>query len=211
MEKIQDKDVYKVFKLFKEKKFKEAEDLIKQGIVRAQRQRDAALEGLFESTYGMFHKLQKDYKKAYKHYERAEKLIPTDPTLKLITTELLIDQFKQYDTALRKLDKLIQENKDSPTILHRATAMQGIGYFLLQKKDKAKVCLGLLVNQDFKSLRFATNLDFKLVEHFVKKRFALDLCQSYLKKALELAKSTKELGYINTIQQLLAGVAGMKP
>jgi uncharacterized membrane-anchored protein YhcB (DUF1043 family) len=204
-EEINDKDLYEVFRLFKEKKFSEAESLIKSGISRSHSEGNKEVEGLFESTYGMLFKLKQDYKKAYKHYQKAERLIPDDPALKIINAELLIEQFKQYDTAARKLEKTKKSHADNAVVLHRVLALQGMALYLQRKKNEARSCLESMVAQDFTELQFAANLDFKLVEVFAREGSENDLCKAYLKKALELAKAKQELGFINAIHHLLAG------
>lgn len=205
---IQDANLYLAFQLMRQEDFESAESHIDKGLEEAEKNKDVTMEGLYLSAKGILYKLKKDYKKSYKYYQKAERLLKDDHSIKIISSVLLIDQFKQYETAVRKLEKTIGESED-PTILHHAKAIQAIGYFQMGKKDKALENLKYILAQDFESLRFAANLDFKLVQLFVEKRFSLDLCQTYLEKSLDLAQRKKEAVFVKVIQKLIEGVKAL--
>lgn len=200
---LKDADLYLAFRLMKRKDFEGAEARIMAGLKVARQMGQKNLEGIYFSAFGVLYKLKKDYKKSYKYYQQAEKLLPDDHSLKVITAVLLVEEFAQYDTAIRKLDKVIEASANDPAMLHHAKAVQGLAYFLMGKKDQAALCLDFLLAQDFMALRSAANLDFKMVEAFIKKGFELDKCKNYLNKALQLAKKKNEKVYLAVIETLL--------
>jgi tetratricopeptide (TPR) repeat protein len=177
---IRDADLYLAFRLMKRKEYDGAEHHILEGIKKARREMDETLEGLYNSALGVLYKLKKDFKKAYKYYQQAEKLLPEDNSLKLITTLLLIEEFGQYDTAVRKLDKILEAEKNDPAMVHHARAAKGLAYLKWGKKDKARECLETMLVEDFTKLRSAANLDFKLIEALLKKSLFVEACKAYL-------------------------------
>lgn len=199
---ITDPDLYLAFQLMRRKEFDSAENTIKRGMKRAKEKNDTSLEGIYFSALGVLYKLKKDYKKSYKYYQQAEKLLPDDPEVKIISSHLLIDEFKQYETALRKMQKVVLATTD-PAILHHARAIAARASFSMGKKDQAEGYFREMLAEDFSKLRFAANLDFKMIELFVEKKIFIDLCKKYLEAALKLAKSKKESIYEVVINNLL--------
>lgn len=187
----------------KRKEYAAAEHHILEGIKKSRREMNETLEGLYYSALGVLYKLKEEYKKAYKFYQQAEKLLPDDNSLKLITTLLLIEQFGQYDTAVRRLEKVLQVESADPAMVHHAKAMMGVAYIKWGKKEKAKGVLEELLSSDFSLLRSAANIDFKLVEAMLKKKQNAELCQKYLEKALQLAQTKKEKIFEKAMQSLL--------
>ena len=202
---IDDMDLYQSFQLMKQRDFDAADELIEKGIEKAKKKKDRTLEGLYLSARGVLYKLKKDYKESYKYYQQAERLLKEDHSIRIITAVLLIEEFHQYETAVKKLQKTIEVSSD-PVILHHAKAIQAMGYFLMGEKNLSKQNFDFILAQNFEKLRFAANLDFKMIELFVAKKFELKLCESYLKKALELAQSKKETVFEAVILKLLSGV-----
>lgn len=200
---LKDADLYLAFRLMKRKDFDGAEARIMAGLKLARQAGQKNLEGVYFSALGVLYKLKKDYKKSYKYYQQAEKLLPDDHSLKVITAVLLIEEFAQYDTAIRKLANVIEASANDPAMLHHAKAVQGLAYFLMGKKDRATLCLDFLLAQDFQMLRSAANVDFKMVEVFLKKKFELDKCKIYLEKARKLAHKKNEKVYLAVIETLL--------
>lgn len=200
---VDDKNLYLCFRLIKENKFSDAEKKIQEGIKVAAGRQDKQSEALYLSAMGVLYKVQKDYKKSYKFYQQAEKLLPEDPALKIIMATLLIEEFAQYDSALRKLDNIVDEKGQDPAIWHHAKALSGLANFLMGKKEQAKKILAEINATDFFVLRSATNLNFKLVELLVAKSFAREECLTFLRKAKDLAVQARELPYQEAIQNLL--------
>lgn len=205
---IDDMDLYQSFQLMKRGDFDAADELIEKGIEKSKKKKDETLQGLYLSARGVLYKLKNDYKESYKYYQQAEKLLKDDHSIRIITAVLLIEEFKQYETAVKKLQKTI-EASDDPVILHHAKAIQAIGYFMMGKKDLAKENFEYILAQNFENLCFATNLDFKMVELFVAKKFELKICERYLEKALELAQDKKETVFESVIIKLLSGLRAM--
>lgn len=84
------------------KRYDEAQRKLEDKIKIAQNQNDKDAEGVLLSILGMLFKVKREVKTAYKYYQQAEKCLPDDMSLKMINAKLLVDEFHQYDTALRK-------------------------------------------------------------------------------------------------------------
>lgn len=202
---VSDKNLYQSFRLMKQKDYEGAQALLETGLSAARKNKDAVREGLYLSTLGVLFKLKKDYKRSYRYYQQAERLLKDEASLKIITALLLIEQFNQYETAARKMQKVIETTQD-PALLHHALAIQSMAWFKLGKKDKALENLHRILQMDFDALRFAANLDYKMVALFVERGVFLDECRQFLKKALILAQNKKEKVYQKVIGQLLKGI-----
>lgn len=202
---INDQNLYQAFRKMQSKEFEAAENFLKDGLKVARLANDDAAEGLYFSAMGVLYKLKQDYKKAFKFYQQAEKLLQDDFSIKIIMATLLIEEFHQYDTALHKMDKVLAQTTD-PAVIHHAQSLRAMTYFLMNKKDKAKESFDLILAEDFGALRFATNINFKVVELFIKKGFLFTECKTFLQKALALAQSKKEKVYEKIIQGLLAAM-----
>lgn len=200
---IQDANLYLSFQMIKDGKFNEAQNLIQNEIDKAKEQNNRDVQGLYLSTLGVLFKKMGDYKKSYKCYQEAEKCLPNDDSLKLISAKLLIQNFNQFDTAIRKLDKILKSEIKDAAILHHCLNLKGIAYFKSGKKEKTKEILSLLVKSDFSRLRAACNINFNLVELLLKKDFERELCKTYLEKSLVIAQKNKEEGFIKSLNYLL--------
>lgn len=200
---IEDRDLYLSFRLMKAKDYDGAEEHLKCGLNKAKENQNQALEGVYLSSLGVLEKLRKDYKKSYQYYQKAEKRLPDDHSLKIITASLLIYEFHQFETALRKLDKITSDANCDPSVWHHAKSLIAIASFLSGQKKKATEILKDVINQDFNQLRSASNLNYKVPEFFLQKNFETELCQSFLNKALQLAKSKNETVYQSVISDLL--------
>jgi len=203
--KIQSKELYKAFEWMRKKKLEEAEKCLQKGLEEAKAVKDLVLEGLYYSAYGVLYKIKKDFRQAWKYYERAEKLIPDDPALKIISSQLLIDYFGQYDTAIRKMEKVIKQVGKDVIFLHQAYTIQGLGYLKKGDKKKALEALKKSIGDDFKGLQTVANIDFRLMQEMAKKKTALDTCRLFLEKALAFAKGTKEKQNQKILEKMLEG------
>lgn len=200
---VDDVDLYFCFRLMKEKNFEGAKIKIEEGIRKAQQNQNVVSEGLYLSAMGVLFKLKKDHKESYKYYQLAERLLPEDHSLKIISSTLLIHEFHQFDTAIRKLKKVLESANVDPVILHQAKALIAMAYFATAKKSLAKEILATMVIEDFSKLRSATHVNYKLPEYFILKNFELDACLAYLRKALALAKDKHEDNYIAVVNELI--------
>ena len=93
---------YRAFELIAAKQYEDAEKLLALNMSRTD---DDAAIALYHSVMGVLFKVQGEFKTAWKHYERAEKLLPDDPAMKIISARLLIEQFAEYDQAIKKAKK----------------------------------------------------------------------------------------------------------
>lgn len=195
-------ELYQAFAKMKQQEFDEAQALLETGYDRAVQSDNQPVQGVYLSAQGLLLKLKGDFKKAYKIYQQAEKLLKDDPSIKIITATLLIDQFKQFDTAVKKLDKVLQ-NQPDPGVEHHALSLKARALHGLGKKKLAKECFEKLVAMDFDHLGFAANLDFQTAQFFVGKAFETDLVKDYLKKSLALAQEKNEKALSVVIKTLL--------
>jgi len=194
----------KAVQLMETLKFDEAETELKKGIAESESKGDKTMEALFHSSLGILYKLKKDYKTAWRHYEKAEKLMPEDPALKLVSARLLVDVFGQNDLAITKAKKVLQIAKDDWSFCHQAQATLGLAYLKKGDKKKAIVALTRAMEGDFEGMPSAASIDFKLLEALMRKNLGLQECYAYLSKALAFAKITGEEKQIHIFSQLLS-------
>ncbi len=200
---VNELNLYQAFRLMKLKNFDAAKELIRRSLKEAHDHNNIETEALYHSALGLLYKLTGDYKKAYKSYQHAEQLLPDDLSLKILTSILLVEEFHQYETAVRKLEKIYLTKLSDPAIAHHTATTLAISYFHLGKKEKAKQLFKQILLLDFNLLRFVPNVDFKMVSLFISKNFELGLCETFLEQALLLATKTNDPTYSAVIQQLL--------
>ncbi len=201
---IRSKSFLKALDLIRQKKYDAAEEILLKGVKEAEEQKDAVLAAVYYSTHGLLCKLKKDFRNAWKSYEKAEKLIPEDPALKIISSRLLVDYFGQYDTVIKKIDKVISQVGDDLTFLHQAYTLQGLAYLGKGNKDKAVASLKKSMGDNFKGLQTSANLDYQLVGELIRKKKDIPACRDFLNQALLFAKSKKEKMSQTLIEKMLA-------
>ena len=195
----------KALDLISAKSYDEAEVEIKLAIEEAYQKKDILSEGLLYSTLGLLFKLKKDFKTAWKNYEKAEKILPNDPAIKLVSARLLVDIFGQYDTAILKAQKVLKVAPHDGAYAHQAHITIGLAHFKKGDKKKAQQEFVKAMAEDFVNVGSAANIDFKLLEAFLRKNFAMEDCFSYLKKALAYAQKKEEEKYIQLIVKMIEG------
>lgn len=188
------------FALMQEKQYADAEKLLANCLTKTE---DPVATGLFHSALGILYKLQGEFKTAWKHYQRAEKLIPDDPALKLISAQLLIEEFSEYDQAIKKCRKVLELLPDNLVVAHHAYVTMGMAYARKGNKRKALELLDQSMAHDFKGFVTTQNIDFHLVEICCKKNWDLPLCRRFLEKAYAFAQSVHEEPWTHTIGQML--------
>lgn len=193
-----------IFKLLAQKKFAEVETLLYPLLKQAEGSKNEGDLGLVHSIFGMYYRACKEYKKAWKNYEQAEKLIPHDPSIKLISTRLLIDQFAQYDLALKRIQKIKELVGTDFTFLHKAYTLEGLAYLKQGDPFQAVEAFKKSMGHHFEGLQTSYNLDLKLVEAFMKKKIEPQLCETFLENALLFAKKKREKVYEKVVEKLLA-------
>lgn len=191
---------YRAFELIAAKQYTDAEKFLANNMARTD---DDAAIALFHSVMGVLFKVQGEFKTAWKHYERAEKLLPKDPALKIISARLLIDQFSECDQAIRKAKKVLDLLPGNHVFSHQAYTTIGLAY--IKKGDKKKAVAALLssIEGDFDGFITARNIDFSLVEALLKKATGLNECRSFLEKARAFSNKTKEVEFINLTEAML--------
>ena len=190
---------YRAFQLMNDKQYAEAEKLLASNMSKTDEDSPIAL---FHSALGVLYKLKGEFKIAWRHYQRAEKLLPNDPALKIISARLLIEQFAEYDQAIRKAKKVLDIIPGNVAFEHQAYTTMGLAYCRLGKRKFAIDALEKSMREDFNGFISAKNIDLNLVEAILRKGWNDNLCHKFLKSALEFANKTKEVSYINLFQKL---------
>lgn len=202
-EKIQSTNLYIVFQHFNQGKLEEGFKLLEKSFQEASVFGDPVTLAVHHSVYGVYYKLTKEFRKSWKHYEKAEKLMPEDPSLKLISSRLLLEYFGQNEIVIKKLTKLLENSGLEPSYRHQAFIVMGGAYLKKGLLLKAEGCLQESMKDDFRGLQTAANLDFSLVEAHLKKKQGLEVCKKFLEKAHAFCKKTKEPHYEKIISRLL--------
>lgn len=202
-DKVTNERLYKAFDLMAAKDLETAETELNGGLQEALAQEDSVLAAVFYSTLGVLAKMRREFQEAWRYYEKAEKLLPEDPALKLIAAKLLIEVFGQYDTAIRRCEKVLEFSPQDPPFRHQALATMGLAYLKSGKTPEALKCLQQAAEQDFAGLISAGNVDMKLAEALVRKKTGINECRAYIEKAISFAQETQEEKFIQLFSRLL--------
>lgn len=190
----------RAFELMQTKQYDDAEKLLNKNMSRVD---DSVAVGLFHSALGVLYKLKGEPKTAWKHYQRAEKLIPDDPALKIIMARLLIDQFAEYDQAIRKIKKIMEAVRPNPVFAHQAHITLGLAHLGKGQKKQAIDMLNKSMKGDFSGFVSTQNIDFCLVEVLLRRGLAFHECKLFLEKALKFARSLKEETWVELIDRMI--------
>lgn len=190
----------RAFELMSSKQFNEAERLLAGNMSKTD---DDIAIGLYHSALGVLFKMKGEFKTAWRHYQRAEKLIPKDPALKIISARLLIDQFAEYDQAIKKAKKVLDLAKGIPAFEHQAYTTMGLAWVRRGNRKKATDMLKKSMCKDFKNFISAQNIDFNLVEALLRKGWAEAECRNFLTKAHEFATETGETSFVHLLGRML--------
>ena len=191
---------YKAFELMKAKQYDDAEKFLTNNLSKTE---DKVATALYHSALGVLCKIKKDFKEAWRHYERAEKMMPDDPALKIIVARLLIEQFAQYDQAIKRAKKVLQILPGNPVFCHQAYVTMGLAHAFKKEKKKAIAALEKSIGKDFEGFVTAKNIDFQLVEMLLKNGWGVDGCYRFMTKALSFAKSRQEESYAEAFEKML--------
>ena len=191
---------YRAIELMGAKQFADAEKLLAGNMSRTD---DDAAIALYHSVLGVLFKMQGEWKTAWKHYERAEKLLPKDPALKIISARLLIDQFAEYGQAIKKAKKVLELIPGNPVFVHQAQTTMGLAYVKKGERRKAIECLEASWGEDFRGFVSAKNIDFELVEALLKRGWGAPSCRAFLLKAKAFAEAAGEESYIKLLERMM--------
>ncbi len=191
---------HSAFELIGEKRYDEAEQLL---TINMSRTDDDTSIALYHSVLGVISKIRGEYKTAWRHYERAEKLMPEDPAIKTIIARLLISQFSECSQAIKKAKKVLVVAKGNPVFAHQAYTTMGLAYCKQGERTKALDMLQMSWGDDFTGFVTAENIDFELLEIILRREWGEDLCKMFLLKALDFAKNTNEEDYIKLFEKML--------
>ncbi len=208
---IESPQIQKVFVEIKKKDYDQALVLLNEGISAAQAEANTELVGVYYSLVGVLYKLKRDFREAWRYYDQAEKLLPENPILKLISARLLIEVFSQCDAAIRKVREVEKKGLVDPLMAHHVEATYGLAHAKKGDKGKAGDCLKKLIDAGFDRLLSAANIDFKLVELCVRKSWHKDLCKFYVDQAALFAQKTGETAYVRLFERLRGALAEENP
>jgi tetratricopeptide (TPR) repeat protein len=191
---------HRAFELMAAKQYADAEKLVAGNMSRTD---DDASIALYHSVLGVLFKLQGEYKTAWKHYQRAEKLLPKDPALKIISARLLIEQFAEYDQAIKKAKKVLEIIPENPVFAHQAHTT--IGLAMLKRGDRRKALSHFKKSwgDDFKGFVSGKNIDFTLLEVLVRRGYGLKECRQFLSKALAFVEDAGDEPYIKLVGTMI--------
>ena len=196
-------EIYEAFRLLKAKDLAGAEAALQRGLAHCT---SPAEEALVISSQGVLAKSKGDFREAWKCYEKAEKLLPDDPALKIILAKLLIERFAQYDTAIKKLKSVLKLAKGSPSFEHQAHAAMAVAYLRKGEKKKSIEMMERAIGENFDKIRSAKNINLEVVEAFLARNFEVERCRTYLTKALTLAQLRREDKSVAFLTKLLASL-----
>jgi tetratricopeptide (TPR) repeat protein len=196
-------DIYQAFHKMKEKDYASAESLLQEGLKKAESGQKSADKALIYSSLGVLSKVKGDTKEAWRYYEKAEKLLPEDPSLKIIIAKFLIDCFAQYDTAIKKLKQVLKIAKGSGSFEHQAYATMAIAYLKKGEKRKATELFDLSMEDDFLGISSAENLNFEMIEAFLSRNCEVDRCRRFVERALAMARKRGEEKPVQFLTKLL--------
>lgn len=191
---------YRAFELIAAKQYGDAEKLLAANMSRTD---DDASIALYHSVLGVLFKIQGEFKTAWQHYQRAEKLLPNDPALKIISARLLIEQFSEYDQAIKKSKKVLELIPGNPVFAHQAYTTIGLAAFKKGDRKKAIEMLMTSMGEDFRGFVTAKNIDFALVEMLIRRGVGLPECRTFLTKARAFAQATGEESFVRIFARML--------
>ena len=196
-------EIHDAFRKMKEKDYGGAAARLAEGLKKAEQAGDPARQALFHSTLGVLNRLKGEMKEAWRHYEKAEKLLPDDPSLQIISAKFLVEQFAQYDTALKKLKGVLKQAKGSPSFEHQAHAIRAAAWLRKGERKKAVQSLEAAMAGDFLPMISAENINLDVIAAFLSRNFEPGLCRRYLEKGLELARQRGEERPLKLFTRLL--------
>lgn len=197
---VSPKDVcLRAFELMAAKEYADAEKLLANNMAHSD---DDSAIALYHSVMGVLFKLQGEYKTAWRHYQRAEKLLPDDPALKIISARLLIEEFAEYNQAIKKAKKVLTLIPGNPVFAHQAYTAMGLAYLRKGEKQKAIESLKASWGDDFKGFITVKNISFELVETLLKRGIGKPEAKAFLEKALTFAHSIREQSSIAFLERL---------
>jgi tetratricopeptide (TPR) repeat protein len=194
---------YRAFELMQSKQLDDAERLLTSSMSKVS---DNVAVGLFHSALGILYKLKGEFKTAWKHYQRAEKLIPDDPALKIIMARLLIDEFTEYDLAMKKAKKAFDAAGKNPVFAHQVYVTLGLAHLGKNEKKKAVEMLVKAMEHGFHGFVTAQNIDFALVERLLRQNLGAAECRKFLESALAFARGVREPTWVGVIEHLLSSL-----
>lgn len=190
----------RAFELMKQRQYDEAEKLLANNLSKTE---DKVASALYHSAIGVLYKIKKDFKTAWRHYQRAEKLMPDDPALKIIVARLLIEAFAELDQAIRRAKKVLKILPNNPVFCHQAYTTMGLAYVKKRDKKKAVEALEKSFENSFEGFVTAKNIDFQLVEMLLRNGWGVDSCYRFMNKALAFAKGRNEKQLADAFQKML--------
>ncbi len=194
---------YRAFELMRDRQLVEAEKLLAHSLGKT---REPVATALLHSAFGVLEKVKGNFKESLRHYQRAEKLLPEDPAIKLITARLLIDVFAECRAAIRRCHQVIKLVPNHVVMVHHARTLEGLANLKLGRKKATLKCLETSIIDHFSNFVTVRNIDFHLVEACIAKGWGVDICRTFLNDALALANKVEEVVWSQTIGKIVTAL-----
>ena len=198
----------RAFELMAGRQFDDAERLIANAMSKSD---DDIAIAIYHSALGVLYKMKGEFKNAWRHYRRAEKLMPDDPALKIISARLLIEEFAEYDQAIKKAKKVLDIAKNNPVFAHQAYTTMGLAWVKRGNRKKATTMLEKSKGEAFAGFISPQNVDLTLLEAVLRKGWTDDVCRSFLGEALEFATTVNDEKLVNIFSRMLAAYDAENP
>ncbi len=198
----------RAFELMAAKQFGDAERLLVGNMSKTD---DDVAIALYHSALGVLYKMKGEFKTAWRHYRRAEKLMPDDPALKIISARLMIEEFAEYDGAMRKAKKVLDLAKGNPVFTHQAYTTMGLAWARKGNRKKALEMLVASMGDGFEGFVSAENIDLNLLEAILRRGWTNDQCRTFLADAHAFSQSKSEEKFERLFGRMLTMFEGEHP
>lgn len=199
---------HRAFELMGGRRYDDAERLIANAMSKSD---DDVAIAIYHSALGVLCKMKGEFKNAWRHYRRAEKLMPGDPALKIISARLLIEEFAEYDQAIKKAKKVLDLAKGSPVFAHQAYTTMGLAWVKRGNRKKAASMLKKSMGERFEGFITPQNVDLTLLEAVLRKGWTDDVCRTFLDEALAFATNVSDEKFTHIFSQMLAAYDAENP
>lgn len=201
--KVDSKAFYEAFEWMKKQDYSKAKVALDKGLALAVEQEDKTLEALFYSAFGVLCKLENNPQQAWKFYDKAEKILPENPALKINSAELLIENFAQFQSAFRKMEKILQTTDLDPVYKHQAHTLAGLAQLKKGEIELAVTHFKKSFEDSITDFLSVQQLNLKLLEAFLLKKVQTRACLDFLNKAQALAEKLRDERHIQLFEALI--------
>lgn len=160
---------------------------------------DAAL---FSSVRGSYLVAMGRDSEALEAYLEAERLSKGDAYSRLRTARHLVSGMKQPGEALKKVSTVLEAPPEGSAVRHEIHAIRGLAFLGLDQPEQAIEELQVLCSEASPPQLPSVSWDLTLVEEFLHRHLAPQLCQRYLELVESKAKKEGETRVLERALQL---------